>query len=183
MATETLYFSDEGEVSNCTLGGSSVIGSYDSVTRTFGPTDTGDWYGGGGVDDASYTPTGITSVKAIYWNSGGGSLADDTVYFQMYDYEEGWINLQTFNSSAQLPTSEQEFDYTVSVDGEFDAATNKTTFVNSLVLRWYQAQTKGQDDIVISTQGIEVIYEYTPAAGLGIPIASYHYQHNVGSNL
>ena len=52
MATETLYFSDMDISDNCTITDpSNVIGQYDVATCTLEPTGSGDWYGGGDVDN------------------------------------------------------------------------------------------------------------------------------------
>ena len=168
MATETLYFSDMAQVSNCTVTDSAnVIGQYDVATCTLAPTGAGDWYGGGAVDNTEQIPTSLISVKIRYWNSGAALDADDTLYFQFYDYDAvAWQTIFTYNTGNPLPTSETEFDIgTYLADNFFASAQDKILWVNSLAFRWYHDVTKAQSAVVISTQGVEVVIEYTPSTG------------------
>jgi len=113
------------------------------------------------VDNTAGIPLSITSAKARYWNSGSGLDADDELYFQFYDYDAvDWITISTYNSGSPIPTSEQEFNFVSFLTNYFEAAANKTLWVNALAFRWYHAVSKAQSSVVISTQGVEVVIEY-----------------------
>lgn len=167
MATETLYFSDMDISDNCTITDpSNVIGQYNVATCTLGPTGSGDWYGGGDVDNTAEIPTDLISVKARYWNSGSSLDADDTLYFQFYDYDTtSWINIFTYNTEYPIPTEETEFEMGGFLKNYYMAAADKILWVNSLAFRWYHDVVKAQSEVVISTQGVEVVIEYTPPTG------------------
>jgi hypothetical protein len=117
------------------------------------------------VVSASPTSLDLFVIKHMDINS---EQDDDTFYFQIYNPETtNWEPLETFTTASKLPQGALALDtYTAAMQTKFNAATNKTTFINGLQGRLYCEKTKGSDNVNWGMAFCKLIYSYTVTVGV-----------------
>ena len=161
MASETLYAESVDQWEAEWTDSANIIGQYDVATASFArDAITGSYSGDANFANTAVTPTSISSFLVRLWNSGV-SRTDDVVKCEVYNnHTEAWEEIDEL--AADLPEGETEYDYTTEVQAKFAAAADKTAFINALAFRWYVTVVKAFDGIVLATQGVKCVVEYTP---------------------
>jgi len=168
MAQEILNAGSVDQTNAVWTDSANIIGQYNATKNpAYVEQDgSGDYYGDMLLENTANTPTAINHFKIIYWDSAAAQNNDDFL-LRFYNNPTGWVSF----INAPLEVAETEYidditeNFLTAIQTQFAAAEDKAAWVNAFAVRYHIDVVKGADGIIISTFGMEMEIEYTPAAG------------------
>lgn len=165
MAQETRYIVALNVNLNVQWGNEFLAFGEDDDTFAIGTdiTNIGD-YGGGNYSNSQGTPTSLDLFQVRFFDILADH-SDDTFLFQVYNPDTtSWETLETFDTGNKMPTSLTTKTYTTEMQTKFNAASNKSVFLDGLQFRFYMsAKSKGRDKPKIGLAWSKFIYTYNGA--------------------
>lgn len=119
-------------------------------------------YGGGNYQNPTHTPTSLDEFKIRFFDINS-EHSNDEFLLQIYNPNtSAWETLETFTELAKLPTALTTKDYTSAMQTKFNAAEDKTAFLNGLQVRIYMSvKSGGPDNVNIGLAWSNLTYTYS----------------------
>jgi hypothetical protein len=123
--------------------------------------DTANDYASCPFQDITQTPTSLTDFQ-IRWFDSNADHSNDTYLLQVYNnHTTSWETLETFNSGNVIHTALATDDFTSALQTKFNAASDKTAFLNNLEVRLFcQTKSGAGDDVRFSVAWCNFTYDY-----------------------